>query len=243
MSQAGLAAAAAARHFATMCFSATASFVATGVTSVAGVGALTGARKPAHLLLAAIPLLFAVHQLAEGLLWLALSRPEYAGWARAAMFTFLSVAEVGWPFWVPLAIRALEDERRRRRVLSALLALGVVVAAARVYGLWAYPVSARIVGQHIQYRLDTPWAIRWPSDIAYAIVTVLPPFVSSIRSIRILGLILLVSLVVSKIFFYQFFISVWCFFAALISALVVLVVRRGSRRSAPREVHASASLR
>jgi len=224
-----------------MCFSASASFAASAVTSAAGVVALTGATKPAHRLLASIPLLFAIHQFAEGVLWLALSRPEHAAWARPAMFTFLSVAEVGWPALVPLAILAFEDHPRRRRLLSALLVLGVVLAVARAYGLWVYPVSAGILGHHIQYRLDTPWALRRTGDIAYALVTVGSPLVSSNKLIRFMGLVMLVSLIVTKIFFYDTFISVWCFVAAIVSALVVLVVKRAKRK--PGQAYPSAALR
>lgn len=222
-----------------MCFSATASFAATGVTSVAGVAALSGAKQSSHRLLAAIPLFFAVHQFAEGVLWLALSGGEHAAWQQPAMFTFLIIAKVVWPFWVPLAILAVELDSTRRKVLSALLVLGVAVALAHTYGLRAYPVSANIAGQHVQYRLDSPLPFRWVTDICYTLVTVLPPLVSSIRLTRSLGLLVLLSFIVLKIFYYEHFISAWCFFAGLISAMVVVVVRRDSRRAALAQAAAS----
>ncbi len=216
-----------------MCFSATASFAAAGVTSVAGGAALRWARQPAHRVLAAIPIFFAAHQFAEGALWLALTLPGLTAWQQPAMFTFLAFGEAVWPFWVPLSILALERDPLRRKMLSALLVLGTVVSLARAYGLATDPVTARVAGQHIRYEIDSPFLFRRASDVAYAIVTVLPPFVSSIRLMRFIGLILLASLGLSKIFFYDTFISVWCFFAALISALLVVVVRRESRRSEP----------
>jgi hypothetical protein len=40
-----------------------------------------------------------------------------------------------------------------------------------------------------------------------------------------LGLAVLASLLVSKFFFYWYFISVWCFLAAWCSLLIVLIVR------------------
>jgi len=215
-----------------MCFSATASFAAAGVTSIAGGAALHRARR-SQLLLAAIPLLFAIHQFAEGLLWLGLTQPQHAAWQRPAMLTFLFFGEVVWPVWVPLAILAVEDDPARQQVLRALLLLGVVLALSRAYGLIAYPVSAAIAGQHIQYRLDAPFTPRRIADVCYAIVTVVPPLVSSIRLVRWLGVLLLASLVFSKLLFYETFISTWCFFAALISALVVAVVRSRRRRGAP----------
>jgi hypothetical protein len=216
-----------------MCFSATASFAAAGVTTVAGGVAMRAAHRPAQRLLAAIPVLFALHQGAEGFLWVALTHPEHAAWAQTAMFAFLVVAEVVWPLWVPLTIWTLEADPGRKRWLTALLVLGCALALTRAYGLVAYPVSAGILGQHIQYRLDAPFLVRRIGDVAYALATVAPPLVSSNRLVRVLGLLVLASLVLSKIFFYQTVISVWCFFAAVISALVVVVVKRRAVESQP----------
>jgi len=212
-----------------MCFSANASFMAAGVTGIAGIVALSGAKKTWQLLLGAIPLFFALHQAGEGFLWLGLTHDEHATWQRPAMFTFLVVAKVVWPILVPFAFLAAEEQRTRRQVLGAVAALGVVLAAALAYGLQAYPVSAAIVGRHIQYRLDSPLAFRWITDFAYAVVTVIPPLASSDRRMRLLGMLVLGSLIVSKIFFYETFISVWCFFAALISVMIVLIVKAASR--------------
>jgi hypothetical protein len=208
-----------------MCFSAAASFTASGVVSVSGVAALSRARKPSHLLLGAIPFFFAIHQFGEGMLWLALSDPLYSAWQRPGMFTFLIVARVVWPVWVPLTMWALEPLPTRRKLLAILTAAGAVLAVLCAYGLVAYPVSARIVGSHVQYRLDSPPLFRWVTDVSYAVVTVVPPLMSGIAMMRFIGLLLLGSLVISKIFFYAYFFSVWCFFAALISVMVVLVIK------------------
>jgi hypothetical protein len=208
-----------------MCFSAAASFGAAAATAVGGVVALVSARTTSHLLLAAIPLSFAIHQLAEGVVWLALSHDQYTAWLRPAMFLYLVLTRAVWPVLVPVALLALERDDRRRTWLRFLAATGIVLSVAVAYGLIAYPVSANIDGGHVQYRLDSPLPFRWVIDLVYAVVTVGPPLVSSNRRIRVLGLIVVASLVISKIFFYWYFISVWCFFAAWCSILIVLVVR------------------
>jgi hypothetical protein len=213
-----------------VCFSATASFAAAGLTGIAGAAALSSTTRSSQMWVGAIPVLFAVHQFAEGVLWLAFSGEAAAGWARPAMFTYLAVARVVWPTWVPLAILALEPEPGRRRRLSALLILGAVLSLVEVYALSAYPVSASINGRHVEYRIDTPPPLRWPMDLAYVLTTVLPPFVSSFRTVRLAGIALLVALVISKIFWFRYFASVWCFFAALISVGLVLALRAARRR-------------
>ena len=55
-----------------MCFSASASFVAAGVIGTIGLATLRHVREPRTLLFAAVPLLFAFHQLCEGFDWLGL---------------------------------------------------------------------------------------------------------------------------------------------------------------------------
>jgi len=134
---------------------------------------------------------------------------------------------------VPLAMLALEADPGRRKLLGALLVLGAILAPALAYGLGAYPVSANIAGPHIQYRQDSPLPFRWVTDLIYPLVIVLPPLVASNRLVRLIGVLLLASLVLTKIFFYYYFASVWCFFAAIISVLVVLIVRASPARIAP----------
>ena len=53
-----------------MCFSATASFSAGTVLLGLGTLALKSADRPRELMFAAIPLLFAIQQLTEGVIWL-----------------------------------------------------------------------------------------------------------------------------------------------------------------------------
>ncbi len=211
-----------------MCFSASASFAASGLTAVAGVVALTGARQPAHRLLAGMPLFFALQQLAEGVVWLASSGRVDAAWQAPATVTFLLAARVLWPAWVPLMVRAVEEDPGRRRVLSVLLALGVLESVLGGYALVAFPVAADIVGDHVRYGIGAPVLFRVPVDVLYYLVTVPPLLVSGIRMLRAIGLVMVAALILSKLLYHEYFISVWCFFAALISVLVVVVVVRGS---------------
>jgi hypothetical protein len=65
-----------------MCFSATASFAGGVIISVIGVAVVTKVHKPSQLLFACIPLFFGLQQFTEGVLWLAIPNPEYAGIQR-----------------------------------------------------------------------------------------------------------------------------------------------------------------
>src|SRR3954464_10641464 len=103
-----------------MCFSATGSF---GVAAViAGIGAVAAAQKkrPSHRMLAAVPLMFAGQQVAEGIVWLTIGDPSQRPAHLAAVGVFLVFALVVWPVWVPLSLLKAERKPRRRRALGVL---------------------------------------------------------------------------------------------------------------------------
>jgi hypothetical protein len=57
-----------------MCFSATASFTAGATLSALGIATLTQIRSRRELLLGSFPLLFAIQQFIEGLVWLTIDQ-------------------------------------------------------------------------------------------------------------------------------------------------------------------------
>ena len=63
----------------------------------------------------------------------------------------------------------------------------------------------------------------------------MPFFVSTFRMARALGLVLALSLLVSALVQDQALTSVWCFFAAFLSGLILIAVQREKR--APRLLH------
>jgi hypothetical protein len=84
-----------------MCFSASASFGAGVVLSAIGVVSIKKNQHKSQFLFASIPLLFAVQQFAEGILWLVLPNPEYASMQKHTTYVFLFFAQFFWPLWVP----------------------------------------------------------------------------------------------------------------------------------------------
>lgn len=71
-----------------MCFSATASFTSSAIIGVIGVLTLAKSNQPKEWLFASIPLLFALHQFAEGAVWLALTGDGWLGRSnRGVSFT------------------------------------------------------------------------------------------------------------------------------------------------------------
>jgi hypothetical protein len=207
-----------------MCFSASASFVAGTALLAVGVATLRQARRPAELPFAAVPLLFGVQQGVEGALWLGL-RADTAllNTALTQIYSFFS--HVLWPVYVPLAVLLLEPAAGRRKVLGSLLALGAGTALYLLYTLVRFPITADATGGHIRY-LAPHFYVAWVMA-AYLTATCASLLVSSHRAVVAFGVLALAAVLAAYLAYAAWFISVWCFFAAVLSAVVWLHFRHG----------------
>jgi hypothetical protein len=126
---------------------------------------------------------------------------------------------------VPLSVLLLEDNKTRKRILYALLALGTAIALYYTYRMVFYDINAEISRRHIVYLSSAPHNSAIAAIILYLVATIVPLFVSSIKRIHIVGTIMGLSFIVSAIFYKEFLISVWCFFAAVISFVVFYIIK------------------
>jgi hypothetical protein len=216
-----------------MCFSANASFATAAVTSAIGLLALSRIRGPREIPLAAVPLVFAVQQSLEGLLWLKLPGAADPAMTGALTLAYLAIAQVFWPVFTPVAAMLIEPRPRRRRWMFAALALGAGVAAYCAWGLFDHPPVAAIASCHIAYGVS-----RGDIDalsIGYLLAVCAPLLLSSHRAIVALGVVVAIGAVTAYAFYLQAFQSVWCYFSAAASIVIVAHfedVRRSARRLA-----------
>lgn len=208
-----------------MCFGADASFAGAAVLGGLGVWGITQVRAPRQLPWAVLPLAFAVHQLVEGLTWLEL---EATGAGAAAGWTVHVWAVFGWallPLWIPLAVRALEDDPARRRRLRWLVGLGAADAA--LMGVLAVhsDLRVRVVDGTLDYVL--PWGDAGLLALPYVAATCGAALLSGRPWVRAFGVANLLALSVVAVVERQGFSSVWCALAAGLSVLVVAEVRSG----------------
>ena len=209
-----------------MCFSASASFgsgVALGLIGIATLRKASGNHQKA---IAFFPVIFAVQQVAEGLVWLSMVNPDFHRWRDVSPYLFLTFSHIIWPVWMPFSILMLENARKRRDILWLLFSSGLLLATYHVYSLLFFRVNARIDQHHIRYIIGQPVWMRLPSNILYAAAAILPAFVSSARRMWWLGLFLLVAYLFAYVYFHPYIVSVWCYFAAFISILVYLVLNQ-----------------
>jgi len=215
-----------------MCFSAGASFAAGVVLSAVGVATQMKAKKPAQRLFAAIPLLFGFQQFAEGVLWVILRSGEHDWLQNAATYIFLITALVIWPVMIPLSMWFMEEGKKRKNILASLIVIGGMVSSFYAFCLISYNVAPQINSFHIQYIHAFP---QTPVDIVYLfyiVSTVVPLFVSSVRRMWLVGIMIGVSWLITAIFFAGYLTSVWCFFAALISVMIYWILSK-SQTSVP----------
>ena len=223
-----------------MCFSATASFGASAVLGVVGTISITKAKTPPQKLFGTIPLIFAVQQFIEGLLWISLKNADLAEWQSVLTYTFLFFAMAVWPFWIPFTIRLLEKDLRRKKNMNVYVWTGAFIAAGVCIILFSHSVKAVTpfcfscpdemtvsVRDHLHYEFDIPVLVKKmivAFSILYIAATIVTPFLSSIKKMKWLGIVFLASYLFAISFYNGFVISVWCFFAALLSFVVLWII-------------------
>lgn len=175
---------------------------------------------------AAIPLLFAVQQVSEGFVWLALSNPAFEKYGSASSYIFLFFAQVVWPIWVPFSVLILSPKEKRNQLQKSYVAAGAIVSLYLAYCLLNFPVRAYILGYHIAYEQSYPEAPALFIGALYLIATIAPILFSRISSMRLLGIMILTSYILTALFYSDYIISVWCFFAAIISVVVLAIVAK-----------------
>ena len=208
-----------------MCFSAGASFAGGVVISAIGVVTIREVHKPSQIVFACIPVFFGIQQIVEGCLWITLPDADYLNIQKIATYSFLIMAQVLWPTIIPVSVLLMEDNKKRKRILRILLVMGLSLSVYYSYCLIFFNVNPEIMGYHIQYNTEFPYALAIPAFIIYLIATITPLFVSGIKRTHLLGILMFLSCLITGIFFTQYLVSVWCFFAALISGVIFWILR------------------
>ena len=202
-----------------MCFSPLASFVTAVATGVVGVIALRKADNPRELPLAATPIVFAAQQAIEGLQWLDLHATSGESASPTLTLLFLLVADVFWPIYAPVAVLLIEPSAKRRSVMLLSLVAGIGVAAYLLLRIVAQPPGAYVQDERIVYVIGNQHPVL--VAFCYLAATGLPLMLSSQRTVSLLGAVVLVGSTIAYIAYWEAFVSVWCFFAAAASVVVL----------------------
>lgn len=207
-----------------MCFSATASFGASIMLASIGTVSLIKAKTSSLRVLAIIPFVFSLQQFSEGWVWLSLTKEAFALWKLPSMYCFLFFAEVTWPICISFSMMRVEKHKKRKQLLKLIFYIGILLSLVLAYSLFYYRVDARVLGSHVMYSIDSPISFKSITNLFYILTAVIPPFLSSQKKDRWIGVILIVSYIAAKIFYTDYIISIWCYFATMTSLVVLWII-------------------
>ena len=208
-----------------MCFSAGASFAGGALIAATGVLTVSANNDPSRRLFAAVPMIFGVQQISEGFVWVALQSPGNETMLAVASWTFLLAAVVLWPSYIPLSVLAMEPNGKRRRWLMPFLALGILTSLYYGTGLLIHDWEPKIMSHHIRYVNNFPRHLANPFFITYLLATLTPLFISGRRGMWLMAVLMFISCLITGIFYKEYLTSVWCFFAAIISAVILWIIK------------------
>jgi hypothetical protein len=214
-----------------MCFSATASFTASVVLIPLGVYCVKKAietEKP-YWAIAILPFVFGLQQGFEGLVWLEME-PEGSAPTRFAALGFMFFSHVFWLIWIPFACYIAETDTAKRKIFFALIFIGAVHGLLMYIPLWVNPdwLTVELVNRSIDYKatlLYDQYMPRIVVRVIYAVIVLIPLLFTSDQYIRIFGVLIAVSVAVATVYFGYAFISIWCYFAAILSIYILFMVR------------------
>ncbi len=213
-----------------MCFSALTSFTTTALLIPIGIYSIKKAFEvdKHYLTLAFVPFLFGIQQAFEGGLWLVVDDSVESSRNSMAL-GFLFFADLLWPCIVPLAAAFVEENRRKHQMFLVCSFLGGAFGLSIFLPLWFQPewLSVQTTQGSILYQTVQLFDAIIPqvgARFIYVVIVTAPLLFSSVNTIRNLGILLLISIIVSGLLFSYAFVSVWCFFAAIISFYIVVII-------------------
>jgi hypothetical protein len=213
-----------------MCFSATASFSAAVVLIPVGVYCIkkaVGLKSP-YWTFAILPLMFGIQQIFEGLVWLEFD-PGGGGATRLPALGFLFFSHVFWLFWIPFACYIVENSAIKKKVFIITVFIGAAHGLIMYIPLWFNKdwLIVELLRQSIEYKASLfydEYVPRIVVRVFYGLIVITPLVFSSDRYIKIFGIIIAISVAIATVFFGYAFISVWCYFAAILSLYILFMI-------------------
>jgi len=214
-----------------MCFSTTGSLViGTALTATGVVCVKKAARtEKSFILFALIPLFFGIQQITEGFVWIGLLE-NFVLMTAVGVRAYVFFAFCFWPSYAPVAVYLVEkhENANTKRLLLITTVFGVAAGLTAFFLLMPgyIPLIVKIVGHSISYDTGSPDILKKLFTTIY-LLAVIPPFlvISDVR-LKLFGYLLLISAILAQVIFSYAFVSVWCFFAGILSIYIGWVVYR-----------------
>ncbi|ADJ28542.1 DUF6629 family protein [Nitrosococcus watsonii] len=201
-----------------MCFSATANFVGGAVIASVGIATLARVKHANEVLFAALPLLFALHQIIEGFVWLGLDGKLSPAVLNGMGAAFMLYAQGLLPILMPLSVWLIEPGQRQRRQIVPFMVIGITLALYILWALTAFDTRIFQAENSIVYLNEgTNYTT---VAVVYVIATCGPLFLSGYNYLIGLGVANLLGIFEVMYFKAEAFTSLWCLYAAIVSVLI-----------------------
>lgn len=221
-----------------MCFSATASFTAAAILGATGsftfMSAIAQKRSIGEKMLAAFPIAFALQQAGEGMVWLGIYGTLPAFLEPIAMAMFIFAAYVFWPIMGPVTGYLLEPDGPRKKLFAVLIAGGCIIAGYLAFAALSKPQTPLAVehwGGHIWYMHDFQYI---PYIETLYFLTACTALLLSSNRVAFWFATVLTGAFAITMWGYNINVvpSVWCFYAAGASLVIVVGLLDRERQSA-----------
>jgi hypothetical protein len=221
-----------------MCLSAEVSFAAAAILIPSGTVAIYCAWRYSHryLAIAALPALFGLQQLVEGLIWTAGHASDAQRVSQYSLL-YMFFTWVVWPIWVPISAYFIESGGRKN-ILVLFVIVGAMLGGLQYVPYYVHQgwLSTSFLALAVRYQDINLLDFIVHREATYAIylfAVVTPFFVVRDPEIKIFGLLVAGVLIVTYVFFSFAYISVFCFGGAIISLYLLVLIWRKAPPATP----------
>lgn len=207
-----------------VCFSPAGDLVGGVVVVAIGVDACRHLKgRSENLAIATLPLLLGLHQVDETFVWWGLQGHVTKEVGQAATWIYLLFALIVLPLLVPVLLAVFEHSPPQRWRYAPFIALGAFVSGVLLEAMLVGHPSARLGAYHLVYSIGLQHGVLF---IGLYIVATCGPLLASGRRVLVwFGGANLIAVVILALLCASGFTSLWCFYAALVSASIALHLR------------------
>ncbi|PIZ04004.1 MAG: hypothetical protein COY58_06560 [Gammaproteobacteria bacterium CG_4_10_14_0_8_um_filter_38_16] len=212
-----------------MCFSAPVSFTATAALSISGVaGSYFAIKKNKRfLVLNMMAFFYALQQFSEGMIWIGSPILSARFWGTLFLFFAFFV----YPWFSGLSCYIISRQPHIKKKIAWIILAGLF------FGTWCFSnvlltpnLGLDLCRLHIFYNIHIMGGYHITGSVMkfilipiYVFLTAAPFFICDKHYSSIIGWAIVLSSMVCWFVYFDYYISVWCFYAAIISCCITLM--------------------
>jgi hypothetical protein len=207
-----------------MCFSPEVDLIGGAAIAAIGIDTLRHVDHDNERAVAYLPLIFGLHQVVEAFVWWGLDGRVATAVGDVAAWVYLAIAFGLLPWFVPLAVRRLEPDLRKRTYDTVLIGVGALVGVYLMAAVISGPIQVIDGGYYLSYSVALTFG--GTATALYVASTCGSLLISSDRYLARYGVVNLLAVVALSVLLVAGVISLWCVWAAITSVAIAIHLRR-----------------